>query len=143
MVPPLTRVDEQGWGHSTSEMKNAQHWMFLKPPPFSPKDTAQEGSASGAHPWGPVSSEVTKVQRAHWELLSLECSWGREVLSMPQDVPSTGTPPPSLALCAVPPVTLWVSEREPQTTDPVHPSGVQSWAGGSRRSPNPQTLQQP
>ena len=41
----------------------------------------------------------------------------------------------------MPPVTPWVSSGAPQTTRRVHPSGVQSWAGGSRRSPDPQTPQ--
>ena len=61
------------------------------------------------------------------------------MLSTPQDLPSTGTPPAGLALCATLPVTLWVSQGAPQTIRPVHPSGVQSWAGGSCRSPDPQT----
>ena len=60
------------------------------------------------------------------------------MLSTPQDLPSTGTLPAGLALCATLPVTLWVSQGAPQTTRPVHPSGVQSWAGGSCRSPDPQ-----
>ena len=79
-------------------------------------------------PSGPASSEVTRAQQAHWELRSLECSWGREVLSTPQDIPSTGTLPAGLALCATLPVTLWVSQGAPQTTRPVHPSGFQLWA---------------
>ena len=62
---------------------------------------------------GPASSEVTRVQQAHWELRSLECSRGREVLSMPQDLPSTGTLPAGLALCATLPVTLWVNQGAP------------------------------
>ena len=40
-------------------------------------------------PPGPVLCEVTKAQQAHRELCSLECSHGREVLSTPQDLPST------------------------------------------------------
>ena len=102
------------------------------PPPF-------RRGGERCHPRGPASSEVTRAQQAHWELRSLECSWGREVLSTPQDFPSTGTLPAGLALCATLPVTLWVSQGAPQTTRPVHPSGVQSWAGGSCRSPDPQT----
>ena len=82
------------------------------------------------HPRGPASSEVTRAQQAHQELRSLECSWGTEVLSTPQDLPSTRTFPAGLALCALLPVTLWVSQGAPQTKRPVHPSGVQSWAGG-------------
>ena len=61
------------------------------------------------------------------------------MLRTPQDLPSTGTPPPGPALCAAPPVTLWVSQGAPQTTCPVHHSGVQSRAGGSRTSPDPHT----
>ena len=57
--------------------------------------------------------------------------------------PSIHWDAPSLALCATPPVTLWVSQGAPQTTHPLHPSGVQSWAPGSCRSPNPQTPHQP
>ena len=47
--------------------------------------------------------------------------------------------PAGLALCATLPVTLWVNQGAPQTTRPVHLSGVQSWAGGSCRSPDQQT----
>ena len=74
---------------------------------------------------------VTKAQRAHWKLHSLECSGGREVLSRPQDLPSIETPLGGLALCAAPSATLWVSQGAPQTTHPVHPSGVQSRAEGN------------
>ena len=48
--------------------------------------------------------------------ISLKCSWGTEVLSTPQDLPSTRTPPAGGALCAAPPVFLWVSQGAPQTT---------------------------
>ena len=105
------------------------------PPPPRPKRRGGER----CHPQGPASSEVTRARQAHWELHSLECSWGREVLSTPQDLPSTGKLPAGLALCATLPVTLWVSQGAPQTTRPVHPSGFQSWAGGSCRSPDPLT----
>ena len=44
-----------------------------------------------------------------------------------------------LALCATPPVPLWVSQGAPQTMRPVSPTPVQSWAAGSHRSPDPQT----
>ena len=126
----------------------AQLWAGLRccppsppPPPQvcppSPSPTRRGGER--CHPRGPASSEVTRARQAHWELRSLECSRGREVLSTPQDLPSTGTLPAGLALCATLPLTLWVSQGAPQTTCPVHPSGVQSWAGGSCRSPNPQT----
>ena len=81
------------------------------------------------HPRGPASSEVTRAQQAHWELRSLECSWGREVLSTPQDLPSTGTLPAGLALCATLPVTLWVSQGAPQTTRPVSLAFATTWGG--------------
>ena len=86
---------------------------------------------------------MTKAQWAHWELHSLKCSWGREARSTPQDLPSPGMPPADLAFCATPPVTRGVSQGAPQTTRPMHPSGVQSWDGGSRRSPDPPDPQQP
>ena len=107
-------------------------------PPHPPPPATRRGGER-CHPQGPASSEATRAQQAHWELRSLECSWGREVLSTPQDLPSTGTLPAGLALCATLPVTLWVNQGAPQTTRPVHPSEVQSWAGGSCRSPDPQT----
>ena len=107
-------------------------------PPHPPLPSFRR-AGERCHPRGPASSEVTRAQQAHWELRSLECSWGREVLSTPQDLPSTGMLPAGLALCATLPVTLWVSQGAPQTTCPVHPSGVQSWAAGSCRSPDPQT----
>ena len=78
------------------------------PPPTPPYHTKRGGER--CHLRGPASSEVTRVQQAHWELRSLECSWGREVLSTPQDLPSMGTPPAGLALCAPLPVTLWASQ---------------------------------
>ena len=53
-----------------------------------------------------------------------KCFWATEVRSTPQDLPSTGTPPAGLALCAMPPMTLWVSQGAPQTTHPVPPSRV-------------------
>ena len=56
----------------------------VPPPPFPTGGVGEQCS-----PQGPVSPEVTKAQRAHRELRSLECSWGREVLSTPQDLPST------------------------------------------------------
>ena len=91
-------------------------------------------------PQGPVSSEVTKAQRAHRGLRSLQCPWDREVLGTPWDILSIRTPPAGLALCAAPPVLFWVSQGAPQTTRPerpVQPSRVQLWARGTRRSPNP------
>ena len=51
----------------------------------------------------------------------------------PKDLPSTGTPPAGLALCAAPPVPLPVIQgHRPQDHKPrpVHPSGVRLWAGG-------------
>ena len=64
---------------------------------------------------GRVSSEVTKVQRAHQGPPSAP---GAEVHSTPRDLPSTRTPPAGRALCAAPPVPLWVSQGTPQTTHP-------------------------
>ena len=115
--------------------------MLILDPPSPPPAPRRGGER--CHPRGPALSEVARAQQAHWELRSLECSWGREVLSTPQDLPSTGTLPAGLALCATLPVTLWVSQGAPQTTRPVHASGVQSWAGGSCRSPTHRLPQQP
>ena len=50
-------------------------WSLFTPPPPPTRD--QEGGER-CHPQGPASSEVTRAQQAHWELRSLECSWGRE-----------------------------------------------------------------
>ena len=73
------------------------HLLTPAPPPL-PSPTRRGGER--CHPQGPASSEVTRAQQAHWELCSIECSWGREVLSTPQDLPPTGTLPAGLALCA-------------------------------------------
>ena len=102
-------------GHGKPPAPNPLPFPPPPPPPF-------RRGGERCHPRGPASSEVTRAQQAHWELRSLECSWGREVLSTPQDLPSTGTLPAGLALCATLPVTLWVSQGAPQTTRPVHPS---------------------
>ena len=53
-----------------------------------------------------VLSEVAKVQWAHSEPRSLSSAPGARKCSTSQDLPSTGTLPPGLALCAAPPVTL-------------------------------------
>ena len=50
---------------------------------------------------------TTESQSRAWGAAPpLQCSWGREVLGMPQDLPSTRMPPAGLALCAAPPVPL-------------------------------------
>ena len=87
------------------------------------------GVGERCSPQGPVSSEVTKAQRAHRELRSLECSWGREVLSTPQDLPSTvcrATYDPlgqsRSATGHMPRAPLWgsvVGWRKPQVTRPT------------------------
>ena len=65
------------------------------------------------------------------------------MLSTPQDLPSSRTAPAGLALFAVPPVPPLGQSRS--TTDHtswpchMHPSGVQPWAGGTRRSLDPHT----
>ena len=99
------------------------------PPPMGP--TALCGER--CNPRGPISSEVTKALRAHRELPSFKWSAGREVLSMPQDLPSTGTPPSGLALCAAPPVSIWVSQGAPQTTPLGFGRGLEEAAGHPTR----------
>ena len=59
------------------------------PPPLSHTHTHIGEVGERCSPKCSISFEVTKAQRAHRELCSLECSWGREVLSTPQDLPST------------------------------------------------------
>ena len=117
------------------------HVPMLAPPPKTKPPAG--GVGKWCSPQGPVSSEVSTAQGAHQGLRSLQCSWGREMLSKLQDLPSVRTVPAGLALCAAPHVPLWVSQGAPHTTcpayTPVHPSGVQSWAGGSRRPPDPQS----
>ena len=95
------------------------------PPPPHPRG----GVGERCSPQGPVSSEVTKAQRAHRELRFLECSWGREVLSTPQDLPSTvcsATCDPlgqsRSATGHMPCAPLWgsvVGWRKPQVTRPT------------------------
>ena len=113
---------------------------FLKPfpsprasSPLPPQVVLSGGVKWRCGPQGPVPSEGTKAQRAHRELRSLECSWGREG---PEGLPSTGTPPAGLH-------SRRNTTREPlgqsRSAPDRSPSGVQSWAGGSRRSPDPQT----
>ena len=127
----------------------------------------EEGAGPGGHPpsltggvgkqcspRGPVSSEVTKAQRAHWELCSLKCSWGREVLSTPQDLPSACDPlgPSRSASDPTPPAPVWGSDVGwPQVTRPTDsPSsrsvGLPRPAAGARstghRHPPPTRRQQ-
>ena len=83
---------------------------YPPPPPPSPGGVGKRCS-----PQGPVSSDVTKVQRAH-QRAAVPCVL--QTLSTPQDLPSARTPPASLALCAAPSVPLWVSQGAPQTTRP-------------------------
>ena len=99
------------------------------PPPTFPTG----GVGERCSPQGPVSSEVTKAQRAHRKLRSLECSWGKEVLSTPQDLPSTvcrATCDPlghsRSAIGHMPHARLWgsvVGWRKPQVTRPTDSPG--------------------
>ena len=113
------------------------------PPPPLPTG----GVGERCSPQGPVSSEVTNAQRAHRELRSLECSWGREVLSTPQDLPSTvcsATCDPlgqsRSATGHMPRAPLWgsvVGWRKPQVTRPTdspssHSVGLPCPAAGAR-----------
>ena len=77
-------------------------------------------------------------------LAHLECSWGRQRSAQHDSGPSIHWTAPSRSgpLCNATYDPLGQSRSTPRTagtTCPVHPSAVQSWAVGSRRSPNPQT----
>ena len=103
------------------------------PTPAPPPPFPTGGVGERCSPQGPVSSEVTKAQRAHRELRSLECSWGREVLSTPQDLPSTvcrATCDPlgqsRSATGHMPRAPLWgsvVGWRKPRVTRPTDSPG--------------------
>ena len=150
-VRPASSCPMPHVSYVTLSLSGRMQWCVMGQPPSKsalsmccaahppPPQLLQEGWRAVSPSGSRLVRGVNRAQQAHWELCSLECSWGREVLSTPQDLPSTGMPPAGLALCATLPVTLSVSQEAPQTTRPVHPSGVQSWAGGSCRSLDPQT----